>query len=70
MIDVHLIMQNQRVIALAPVVADPLFAIDDQRVDTELREASGGRKPGASRPTDGGNPMPPQLPGRLRRPAE
>ena len=29
MVDVHLIMQNESVIALPPVVADPRFAIDD-----------------------------------------
>jgi hypothetical protein len=35
----HLIMLNESVIALAPVVADPRFAIDDQCVDTQLCEA-------------------------------
>ena len=40
-IDVHLIMQNEGVIALAPVVADPRFAIDDQRIDAQLSEARG-----------------------------
>ena len=32
-IDVHLIMQNEGVIALPPVFADPRIAIDDQRID-------------------------------------
>ena len=41
-IDMHLIMQNEGVIALAPVVADPRFAIDDQCVDAQLGEACGG----------------------------
>jgi len=40
-IDVHLIMQNKGVITLAPVIADPRFAIDDQRVDAQLGEACG-----------------------------
>ena len=44
----HLIVQDQRVIALAPVVADALFAIDDQRIDLQLREARGDRKSGVS----------------------
>src|SRR5262252_96183 len=32
-VDVHLVVQDQRVITVAPVVADALLAIDDQRVD-------------------------------------
>ena len=35
-------------ITIAPVVADARFPIHDQRVDTQLREARGGRKPGLS----------------------
>ena len=42
----HLVVQGQRVIALAPVVADARLAVDDQRVDAELRQARGDRKPG------------------------
>ena len=48
MVDVHLVVQDQRVIALAPVVADARFTIHDQRIDPQLREASGDRKPGLS----------------------
>ena len=43
-IDLHLIMQRQRVVALAPVVADTGFAIDDQRIDPELLQSCGDRK--------------------------
>ena len=43
-IDVDLVVQRQRMIALAPVVADPLPAIDDQRVDVELAEPGRDRK--------------------------
>ena len=52
MIDVHLVVQDQRVITLAPVVADARFTVDDQRIDAELREASGDRKPGLSSADD------------------
>ena len=44
----HLVVQDQRVIAVAPVVTDAPFAVDDQRVDLQLREARGDRKPGLS----------------------
>jgi hypothetical protein len=45
-IHVHLVVQRQRVVALAPAVADARPAIDDQRVDLELREPRGDREPG------------------------
>ena len=45
-IDLHLVVQRQRVIALAPVVADARLAIDDQRVDLQLREPRRDREPG------------------------
>ena len=48
----HLVVQDQRVIALAPVVADARFAVDDQRIDLQLREARGDRKPGLSAADD------------------
>ena len=35
-------------IALAPVVADALVAVDNQRIDTELMQARGDRQPGLS----------------------
>ncbi len=41
-IDVHLVVQGERVIAPPPVVADPLVAIDDQRVDAQRPQARGG----------------------------
>jgi hypothetical protein len=51
MIDVHLIVQDQRVIALAPVVADARFPVDDQRrirggikmPDAAKRKSNSGR---------------------------
>ena len=46
MIDLHLVVQRERVIARAPVVADARVAIDDQRVDAELGEARGDRQAG------------------------
>ena len=45
-VDLHLIVQRQRVIALAPVVADPRLAVDDQGVDLQLLEARGDAQPG------------------------
>jgi hypothetical protein len=33
MVDVHLVVQNQRVISLAPVVADARFTVRDQSID-------------------------------------
>ena len=47
-VDVHFVVQCQRVIARAPVVADTRMAVDDQRVDAELMQARGNRKPGLS----------------------
>jgi hypothetical protein len=44
-VDVGLIVQNQSVIAVAPVVTDAPFAVDDQRVDLQLSEARCNRKP-------------------------
>ena len=45
-IDLHLVVQGQRVIAVAPVVADARLAIDDQGVDLQLGEPRRDRKPG------------------------
>jgi len=39
------VVQNQRVITVAPVVTDAPFAVDDQRVDLQLSEARCNRKP-------------------------
>ena len=47
----RLVVQDQRVITFAPVVADARFTVHDQRIDLQLREAGGDRKPGLS-PTD------------------
>src|SRR6185436_3989527 len=44
MVDVHLVVQRQRVIALAPVVAGARPAVDDQGVDLALAEARRNRK--------------------------
>ena len=46
MIDVDLVVQRQRVIALAPVVADARVAVDDQRIDAELLQPRGDAQPG------------------------
>ena len=47
-----LVVQHQRVIALAPVVADALAAIDDERVDAECGQPRGGRKSGVAAADD------------------
>ena len=52
MVDVRLVVQDQRVIALAPVVADARFTVHDERVDIQLRKAGGDRKPGLPAPDD------------------
>ena len=44
-IDLHLIVQRQRVVAVAPVVADARLAVDDQRVDLQLRQPRRDRQP-------------------------
>jgi hypothetical protein len=51
-IDVHLVVQNQRVIAVAPVVADALAAIGDQRVEPQLSETGRSRQSGLSATDD------------------
>ena len=45
-IDVHFVVQRQRMVALAPVVADALMPVDDQRVDAELMQPRGDRQSG------------------------
>ena len=50
MIDVGLIVQDQRVIAVAPIVADALLAIDDECVDLHLAEPRGNGQPGLPAP--------------------
>ena len=37
-VDVHLVVQRERMVAQPPVVADALVAVDDQRVDAEMVE--------------------------------
>ena len=44
MIDMHLIVQRQGMIALAPVVADAGVPVDDQRVDAKLGQARRNRE--------------------------
>ena len=41
MIDMHFVVQGQRMVAFAPIVADPFVSVDDQRVDVELTEPGG-----------------------------
>ncbi len=41
----HLVVQGQRVVALAPVVTDARLAIHDQRIDLQLGQARSDRKP-------------------------
>jgi hypothetical protein len=43
MIDMRFVVQRQRMITLAPIVADPLVPVDDQRVDAELMQARRNR---------------------------
>ena len=40
MIDMHFVVQGQRMVAFAPIVADPFVPVDDQRV-VELTEPGG-----------------------------
>ena len=40
----HLIVQNQRVITVSPIVADATFAIDDQRIYAQLCQACSDRE--------------------------
>ena len=47
-VDLHLVVQRQRVVALAPVVADARPAVDDQGVDLQLLQPRRDRKPGVS----------------------
>ena len=42
-VDLHLVVQGQGVITVAPVVADALLAIYDQSVDLQLSQACGDR---------------------------
>jgi len=51
-VDVHLVVQGQRVIAVAPVVADALPAVHDQRIDVQLIQARGDRNPGLASAND------------------
>ena len=46
MVDVHFVVQRQRVIALAPIVADALVPVDDQRIDAELLQPRRDREAG------------------------
>ena len=43
-IDMHFVMQHQRVVALAPVVADVFVTVDDQGVDVEILQPRGHRQ--------------------------
>src|SRR4029078_469939 len=49
---VHFIVQRQRMIARAPVVADAVVPIDDQRVDAELMKARRNRQSGLAAADD------------------
>ena len=46
MIDLHLVVQGEGVIALAPVVTNPGMAVDHQRVHVQLREPRSNRQAG------------------------
>ena len=46
MVGEDLVVQGQRVVALAPVVADPLVPVDHQGIDVELAEPGGDAKSG------------------------
>src|SRR3954464_6154164 len=45
-VDLHLIVQGQRVIALAPVVTDARLAIDNEGIDLQLLETRGDANTG------------------------
>jgi hypothetical protein len=45
-IDVYFVVQRQRVVAFAPVVADAFVAVDDQRIDAERMQPRRDRQPG------------------------
>ena len=51
-IDEHLVVQRQRVIALAPIVADTRMPVDNERVDAKSTKARGEGEPGLSRAHD------------------
>ncbi len=51
-IDLHLVMQRQRMVAIAPVVADARLAVHDQRVDLQLLQPCGDAKSGLSAADD------------------
>ncbi len=44
----HLVVQRQRVITLAPVVADARLTVHDERIDLQLGQACRDRKSGLS----------------------
>ena len=46
MVDLGFVVQGQRVIARAPVVADARVGIDDQGIDTQVRQPRRRPKPG------------------------
>ena len=46
MIDLHLVMQRQCMVALTPVVADARQAVDNERLDAKLTETGRNREPG------------------------
>ena len=52
MIDVHLVVQGQRVVAVAPIVPDTFSTVDDERIDIPLSEASGDRQSGLAAADD------------------
>ncbi len=44
-VDLDLVVQRQRVVAQAPIIADPLVAVDPQGIDAELGQPCGDREP-------------------------
>ena len=52
MIHLHLVVQRQGVVTVAPVVADPLVFLKNKRVHVELPQSGGNRKSGLSGPDD------------------
>ena len=45
-VDMHLVVQGQGMIAAPPIVPDARFAIDDERVDIQLCQPCGDGQPG------------------------
>ena len=48
MVDLHLVVQSERVVTQAPVVTNPVFFVDDQCIHTQVAEPRSYRKSGVA----------------------